>query len=86
MASQSKPSPELLEGSLRGVMHGINPGERTFLGRLLHLHNALLKCFHLKRWGVQGGLPCVPNVVAGRTPSEGSLAATLVLSVGGDNG
>ena len=36
--------------------------------------------------GAWGGLPCIPDIVIGRIPPEGSLATTLVLRFGGDNG
>ena len=35
---------------------------------------------------MQAGLPCILDIVVGRTPYEGSLAATLVLGLGNDNG
>ena len=36
--------------------------------------------------GMWGSLSRIPNIVAGRTSSTGSLAATLVLALGGDHG
>ena len=64
------------KGSLHGVMHGINPRERTFLGYLPHLHKALLKRFRPKRWRVRGRLPRAPIIVAGGIPPQGFLATT----------
>ena len=40
----------------------------------------------LRRMGARGGLPFVLDIVTGRIPPEGPLAATLVLGLGGDNG
>ena len=95
VASQGKTSPELLEGSLRAaeVVEGIamwgyacgQPKRINLLGRLPYPHKALFKRSYLRRWGVQGGLPWVLDIVVGRTPYEGSLAATLVLILGGNN-
>ena len=39
-----------------------------------------------QRMGAWGGLPCILDIVVERTPSDGYLAATLVLDLGSDNG
>ena len=83
-------------GSLGGakVVRGIatwgdawdQPWIKNLLGYLPHLHKALLKCFRSRGWGARGYLPYVPDIAARRIPPEGSLAATLVLGLGGNNG
>ena len=96
VASRGKTSLELLEGSLgrAEVVKWITtwvyacdqPRRINPPGSFSLLHKALLKCLCLKGWGAQGNLPFVLDIVARRTLSEGSLAATLVLDLGGDNG